>query len=106
MNYNTKKKKIIDDSDSSNSRSKSSSDSQENYYKFDLDQMLDSELISNTESKSSAKINIVSKMNNYDKNNHSSNSFNTSELEELMKNSSFGLSASNYSISIGSKKKN
>ena len=84
MNYNTKKKKIIDDSDSSNSRSKSSSDSQENYYKFDLDQMLDSELISNTESKSSAKINIVSKMNNYDKNNHSSNSFNTSELEELI----------------------
>ena len=118
MNYNTKRKKVIDDSDSSNSlskslsssdenkKSKSSSDSQENYYKFDLDQMLDSELISNTESKSSGKINIVSKMNNYDKNNHSSNSFNTSELEELMKNSSFGLSASNYSISNGSKKKN
>ena len=118
MNMNTKRKKIIDDSDSSNSqskslsssednkKSKSSSDSQENYYKFDLDQMLDSELISNTESKSSNKVNIVSNMNNYDKNNHSSNSFNTSELEELMKNSSFGLSASNYSISNGSKRKN
>ena len=45
--------------------SNSSSDSQENYVRFDIEQMLNSEVLNNTSSNSSCNINIISKMNNY-----------------------------------------
>ena len=79
--------------------SNSSSDSQENYVRFDIEQMLNSEVLNNTSSNSSCNINIISKMNNYLKSSNSSNSYNSKELDDLLKNSSLGLSEGKDSIS-------
>ena len=79
--------------------SNSSSDSQENYVRFDIEQMLNSEVLNNTSSNSSCNINIISKMNNYLKSSNSCNSYNSKELDDLLKNSSLGLSEGKDSIS-------
>ena len=76
---------------------KSSNESQESCFKFDFEQANDSEFINNT---SNSDINIITNLNNY----HSSDSSNTDEIEDF-KNSGLGLSASNYSMTNGSKKK-
>ena len=76
---------------------KSSNESQESCFKFDFEQANDSEFINNT---SNSDINIITNLNNY----RSSDSSNTDEMEDF-KNSGLGLSASNYSMTNGSKKK-
>ena len=86
-------------------RSDDSSDSQDNYVRFNLDQLLNSnEIINNTSSNSSSEIKITSKMEKYFNSSNSSN--NSKELDDLMKSSNLDLSEGNYSISDSSKKKN
>ena len=87
--------------------SNSSSDSQENYVRFDIEQMLNSEVLNNNIYLISFCLfnliyyfsNIISKMNNYLKSSNSSNSYNSKELDDLLKNSSLGLSEGKDSIS-------
>ena len=130
INYSNKRKKIDEDSDywcpkkkvqenikkspspiyynerelsqrnhfeSKKSSKKSNNESRESYVKFDFDQILSSEFMNNT---SSSDINIINNLNKY----NISNSSNIEEIDDLIKNSSLGISESNYSISNGTKK--
>ena len=76
---------------------KSCSENQESFIKFDLDQINSSEFMNNT---SSSDINIISNLNNFNLGNNSG----SREMDDLMKNSGFGFSESNYSIANRSKK--
>ena len=95
INYNESESQqnLIEDNKKSN---KSSSENQENFPKFNFDQIISS--MNNT---SSSDINIINNLDKY----NLSNSSGTREIEELMKNSELCFSESNYSISNGTKKK-
>ena len=95
INYNESESQqnLIEDNKKSN---KSSSENQENFPKFNFDQIISS--MNNT---SSSDINIINNLDKY----NLSNSSGTREIEELMKNSELSFSESNYSISNGTKKK-
>ena len=83
-----------DEKNNSRQKSNSSNNSQKNYDKGDIEQILNSDsLLNGTSSDSSCNINIVSNMRKYlNSSNNSSNSYNSKELDDSLKNSSLGLS--------------